>query len=162
MKPRKEQIKAIEKTADLLQQWREGAIPSELKMVGRHGQLVVMVQKPIDMVVVDLLSQMPEVGKLIQDKFQDLLKQARLVDRLDAEAASFEDARLHGFARQLAETLKQVAEEAGKERNRRIFKLIFYVTSAVVIFLSSLLTCLFYLGWLEPIREFIVKMILPK
>jgi succinate dehydrogenase flavin-adding protein (antitoxin of CptAB toxin-antitoxin module) len=48
----------------------------------------------------------------------------------------------------LADTLNQIAQMARKERNQRILKLIFYVTSAVVVFLAALLTIFHYLGWL--------------
>lgn len=41
-------------------------------------------------------------------------------------------------------------------------KTIICAISGVVIFLAALLTILYYLGWLEPIRTFIVKILWPK
>lgn len=141
---RSDQIGEMEKSADTLQKWQEGAIPSELKMVSRHGHLIVMLQKQIDGIVVDLLVKMPEAGKLIGDKFEDLLRQAKWVDSLDADTGYFEDARLRGFAQELAETIRRIAEKAREERKWWIGKGIFYFISV----LAALLTCIYFLWWL--------------
>jgi Fe2+ transport system protein B len=112
---RSDQIAEIEKGADTLQKWQEGGITSELKMVSRHAQLIVMVQKQIDKILVDLLGEIPEVGKLVRQKFEDLLNQAKLVDRLDRtdpDMAFFEYARLQGLARELVDTLRRIAQNA--------------------------------------------------
>ena len=55
---------------------------------------------------------------------------------------------LKGSLYDLANMLNQIAESERKERNQWILKLIFYVTSAVVVFLASLLTCIYLLWWL--------------
>lgn len=59
----------------------------------------------------------------------------------------------------LADTLKQIAEKAKKERKRRIVKQIFYVTSAVVVFIMALLGIFDYLGWIKPISAFISNIV---
>ncbi len=145
------EIKSIEQVANVLDEWREGGVPSELKMVGRHAQLIVMVQKRMDDVVVALLAKMQGSGELVQKKFIELLTQAKVVDGLmeiDASAAQIEDARLQGFARQLAERLHQIEQIARKERSeakrRRIKKGIY----SFVIVLAALLTCIYLLWWL--------------
>lgn len=145
------EIKSIEQVANVLDEWREGGVPSKLKMVGRHGQLIVMVQKQMDDVVVNLLAKMQGSGELVQKKFIELLTQAKVVDGLietDPSATEIEDARLQGFARQLAETLYEIAQIARKERSeakrRRIKKGIYYF----IIVLAALLTCIYLLWWL--------------
>ena len=55
---------------------------------------------------------------------------------------------LKGTLYDLADTLNQIAENERKERSQRILKLIFYVTSAAVVFLAALLTCVYLLWWL--------------
>lgn len=55
---------------------------------------------------------------------------------------------LKGTLYDLADTLNQIAKIARKERNQRILQLILYVTSAVVVFLSALLTCIYIFWWL--------------
>lgn len=142
------EIESIEQVVDDLEKFREDNIPAELKMLSRHGQLIVMIQKQIDDIVVVLLPKIPEVGKFIRDKFQDVLRQAELADRLDPDTAYFEDARLRGLARQFVEELQQIAHKAREDRKRRILKLIFYIASAIVGFLAALLTILHYLGWM--------------
>lgn len=59
----------------------------------------------------------------------------------------------------LNETLRQIAKMARKERKWRIVKIIFYVTSSFVVFFAALLAILHYLGWLEPIKAFIYRMV---
>lgn len=53
---------------------------------------------------------------------------------------------LKGTLYGLSDTLNQIAEEAIKERKRRIVKQIFYVTITVVGFLAALFTIFHYLG----------------
>jgi hypothetical protein len=48
------------------------------------------------------------------------------------------------------------------EKEKGILRRIPYWIYILVCFLAALLTCLYYLGWLEPFKEFIVKMIWPK
>jgi len=88
---------------------------------------------------------------------------------------------IKGTLYDLADTLEQIAqsaiEELGAEKRaetehnsrsakgRRIWTCVKRIprwTYVLVIFLAALLTCLYYLGWLEPIRAFIGKIVLAK
>lgn len=140
----------INEMANKLEKWAEGKIPQDFKELGRHGQLIVMFQKQIDDVVLDLLSEMSKVGELVQKKFSKLLTQAKVVDGLmemDASAAEIEDARLRGFAWQVVEKLRDIAKIARKERKRRIVKAILYLIGGLVTVFAALLTIFHYLGW---------------
>jgi hypothetical protein len=66
---------------------------------------------------------------------------------------------LKGVLYGLWETLWQIVEEARQERKRWIVKQILIATSAVWGSLAALLTIFHLLGWLEPIKDFVVKMI---
>ncbi len=160
-----DEIKSIEQVANALDEWKDGSVPSELKMVGHHAQLIVMVQKQMDDVVVTLLGGIPEVGKLVSEKFGEVLKQAKLVDSLfekDPDAGYFEDARLRGFAREVVEKLHDIAKIARKERKRRIFKKTSAFIYALVFFLAALLAIFSYLGWLDQFKAFIYNILSPK
>jgi hypothetical protein len=52
--------------------------------------------------------------------------------------------------------------EGTKEKNKGIFKRIPYWIYILTLFFAALLTCLYYLGWLEPIKAFISKILLHK
>jgi len=165
------EIKSIEQVANVLDEWREGSLPSELKMVGRHAQLIVMIQKQMDDVVVALLAKMQGSGELVQKKFIELLTQAKVVDGLietDPSAAEIEDARLRGFARQVVETLHDIAQIAKKERKRRIVKktshLIYTIIVGVIVGLivAILIDIFGEFGWLERIKAFIYNILWPK
>jgi len=162
------EIKSIEQVANVLDEWQEGSVPSELKMVGRHAQLIVMVQKQMDDVVVALLVKMKGSGELVQKKFIELLTQAKLVDGLietDPSAAEIDDARLQGFARQLAETLHDIAKIARKERKRRIVKktlnfICAVIVAVVVAVIAAIVAEIFgEFGWLEQIKAFIYNIL---
>jgi len=56
-----------------------------------------------------------------------------------------------------------IQENVGtKEKNKGIFKRIPYWIYILTLFFAALLTCLYYLGWLEPIKSFIYKVLLHK
>ena len=48
------------------------------------------------------------------------------------------------------------------EKNKGILKKILYWIYIFTLFFAALLTCLFYLGWLEPIKTFISRILLNK
>jgi hypothetical protein len=48
------------------------------------------------------------------------------------------------------------------EERKEILRRIPYWIYIFILFFAALLTCLYYLGWLEPIKAFIAKMIWPK
>jgi hypothetical protein len=52
--------------------------------------------------------------------------------------------------------------EKTAEKKKGIILRILKIIGAVIAFVAGLLTTLHLLGWLEPIKEFIVKIIWPK
>ncbi len=158
MKLMKDQIEAIKKSADELKKWADNqsynppcATKVQLSPSWCYKNEIL------------LLLEKTNIGAKVERDFDAL-------DKLHAEYESWrgkaltEDNEeeftilvdgLKGILYDLSDTLQQIAEKARKERSCRILKLIFYVTSAVVIFFAALLTILHYLGWLEPIRTFI-------
>jgi hypothetical protein len=71
-------------------------------------------------------------------------------------------------ARQLAQTLRQVAkllkeDQNPAEKKKGILRRLLKIIGAIVGFLAALFTCLGYLlGWLGPIKAFIGKILWPK
>lgn len=54
-----------------------------------------------------------------------------------------------------------ICKHDGIEKKKKgIIKKLFGIIAAVVIFLAALLTCLYYLGWLEPFKELIYRIFL--
>lgn len=94
---------------------------------------------------------------------EDLIHSVDSVTKLDIGSCDWlrKVNNSRSYAVKLAEDLRHKAKLVRKEGKRRIVKLIFYVTSAVVVFLAALLTIFYYLGWLEQIKAFINNILRP-
>jgi len=82
-----------------------------------------------------------EVGAYIANETKNLLKDKSAISK---KPASFQ-------------------ENIGiKEKNKGILKKIPYWIYILTLFFAALLTCLYYLGWLEPIKAFIYRIVIHK
>lgn len=86
----------------------------------------------------------------LQTQYEKLLSEADKLDKaiMAGQCNFYTHAGLIQKASTLAKELRSIAKTARKEGKRRTFKLIFYITSAVVAFLAALLTCIYLLWWL--------------
>jgi hypothetical protein len=159
----KTRIKSIEELSEKLEEWADN--PSY-----DHSPTFIRFAPDLSQkeVILRLLSEKPVLGQKVEEGFKLLQKKVCDLNNLSAKAITEAECNeefcprideVKGIAYDLVGTLQQIAEEARKERKRRIVKRIFYVTSAVVVFLAALFTILHLLGWLELIKAFIAKMI---
>ena len=112
------EIKSIERVCENLNKWQKGDIPQDFKELGRHSQLIMLVQPLINDVVVDLLAQMPDEGRLVRDKFEEFLNQAKFVDDLREKAsedALFEDSTLLRLAWEFILILRRIAQKGSQD-----------------------------------------------
>ena len=112
------EIKSIERVCENLNRWRKDDIPQDFKELRRHSQLIMLVQPLINDVVVDLLAQMPDEGRLVRDKFEELLNQAKLVDDLREKASEdvpFEDSTLLRLAWEFILMLQRIAQKGSQD-----------------------------------------------
>ncbi|MFZ0033370.1 MAG: hypothetical protein WAK60_00085 [Sedimentisphaerales bacterium] len=63
--------------------------------------------------------------------------------------------RLYTSIDTVIKTFEEIRTKAEQKKNKGIFKRISYWIYIPILFFAALLTCLFYLGWLEPIKAFI-------
>jgi len=113
-----DEFKSIERVCENLNKWQKGDIPQDFKELGRHSQLIMVVQPLINDVVVDLLDKMPDEGRLVRDKFEELLNQAKLVDDLRekvSEDALFEDSTLLRLAWEFILILRRIAQKGSQD-----------------------------------------------
>lgn len=157
------EIELMEEVAGWLKNWA-AKVPQEdnISEFIPHRNKLVTIKRKIDKVLMYLRFHRPDVAKAVEEKWRGL------VDRALADFPNKSDLNETnilssiGHASYLGDTLHDVSKMARKERKRRTVKLILYITSAFVTFLAALLTCLYYLGWLEQIRAFIYNILLPK
>jgi len=166
MKLTQNEIKQIEQVTIELKKWANNLSynpPSTTKVqlspIWRYKQLIL------------LLSAKTNIGVKVEKDFAELDQLHQEYERWRGKSITEENEEeltivfgsLKGTLYDLSETLQQIAGKARKERKRRIVKQTFYVTSAIVVFLAALFTCLGYLlGWLGPIKAFIYRILPPK
>ena len=57
--------------------------------------------------------------------------------------------------------LQQTIEQTETTSNGKgMFMKLLKIIGAIITFIAALLTCLYYLGWLEPVKAFIYKILL--
>jgi len=157
------EIKLMKEVSEWLKNWA-AKVPPVNNVPGflSHRSNLVEIKRKIDKILLHLRFNRPDVANVVEEKWKDLvnLALADLPNSNDLNESTILAAI--GSASLFANTLHDIAKTARKERRRRIVKLIFYVTSAVVGFLAALLTIFYYSGCLEPIKAFIVKILWPK
>jgi hypothetical protein len=157
----KDEIKQIEQTADQLENWSDKlsynppcATKVELTPSRRYKEIIT------------LLLEKTNIGAKVEKDFAALDKlhqeyegwRSKSITEDNEEEFTILIDSIKGTLYDLAETFRQITEEARKERKRWIVKQIFYVTSAVVVFLAAMFTCLGYLlRWLEPIKRLFTR-----
>jgi hypothetical protein len=60
------------------------------------------------------------------------------------------------------EVQQAIEQTETKSSGKGMFMKVLKIISVIISFFAVLLTCLFYLGWLEPIKAFIRNILWPK
>lgn len=151
MKLTKDQIEAIGKATDELKKWADNqsynsacATKVQLSPSWRYKKIILLLHAKTN--IDDKVERDFDALDKLHAEYESWRGKAITEDN-EEEFTILVDS-LKGTLYDLAETLQQIAQNVRKERECRIVKLIFYVTSAVVIFFAALLTCIYLLSWL--------------
>ena len=156
------EIELIEDVADWLKIWAAETPPAN-NVPGfiPHRNKLITINRKIDKVLMYLRFDRPDVANAVEEKWKHLIDLA-LADF--PNSSDLKEPIIYaaiGSASLLADTLHDIAKTAKKERNEakrpRVKKGIY----SFIIVLAALLAILYYLGWLDPIKAFIYKILVP-
>ncbi|UCE49271.1 MAG: hypothetical protein JSW47_03840 [Phycisphaerales bacterium] len=113
-----DQIGNMERLIDRLKKWQRGEVPHTIKDYSRYTQLIRFVEPQANTVLMELSAGMPETGRAVHVKLQELLRKAHQVDGLrqeNADEARLEDSNLLSLARDFVLMLERIAKEAEQD-----------------------------------------------